>query len=97
MISNIQKYCSRTYNISIDALKGKKDLRDREEYKNYNLSIILCWLLQPTPKYGCKSLIARFHGCKHKNRVYRLSKFYQSNSNFKEFVDKELERFNSSN
>ena len=97
MIVNIQKFCSKSYNISLNTLKGKRDIRDREEYKNYNLSIILCWLLQPTHRYGCKSLIARFHGCKHKNRVYRLSKFYQSNSSFKEFVDKELERFYKSN
>jgi len=40
--------------------------------------------------YGSKSLIARFHGCKHKNRVYRLVKLYNSNPRFKSFVDKAL-------
>ncbi len=97
MIVNIQKYLCSTYNISLETLKGKKPIKDKDEYNKYNLSIILCWLLLPTQRWGSKSLIARFHGCKHKNRVYRLSKFYQSNSNFKEFVDKELERFNNSN
>jgi len=97
MIVNIQKFCSKSYNISLNTLKGKKKVKDSNEYKTYNLSIILSWLLHPTQVYGSKSLIARFHGCKHKNRVYRLSKFYQSNSNFKEFVDKELERFYKSN
>ena len=97
MISSIQKYCSRTYNISIDALKGKKDLRDREEYKNYNLSIILCWLLLPTQRWGSKSLIARFHGCKHKNRVYRVIRFYEANKGFKIYVNEALRGYKCDN
>ena len=90
MIVNIQKFCSKSYNISLNTLKGKKKVKDSNEYKTYNLSIILSWLLHPTQVYGSKSLIARFHGCKHKNRVYRLVKLYKSNSRFKYFVDKAL-------
>ena len=90
MIVNIQKFCSKSYNISLNTLKGKKKVKDSNEYKTYNLSIILSWLLHPTQVYGSKSLIARFHGCKHKNRVYRLIKLYNSNSRFKSFVDKAL-------
>jgi len=52
MIVNIQKYLSNTYNISLDTLKGNKPIKDKDEYKSYNLSIILCWLLHPTQVYG---------------------------------------------
>ena len=83
MIINVQKYISHTYNIPVDLLKGKMSIKDK---KQYNLSIILSWLLHPTKAYGCKSLIARHHCC-NKNRVYRLYKLYNSNDNFKSFVD----------
>ena len=86
MIVNIQKYLCSAYNISLNTIKGKKRCKDRREYTVYNLSILLCWLLRPTHKYGCKSLIARHHGCKHMNRVFRLIKFYQSNSGFNLYV-----------
>ena len=86
MIINIQKFCSKTYNTSLNTIKGKKECRDRREYNVYNLSILLCWLLRPTKKYGCKSLIARHHHCKHMNRVYRLIKFYESNKGFNLYV-----------
>ena len=86
MIINIQKYLCNAYNISLNTIKGKKRCKDRREYTVYNLSILLCWLLRPTHKYGCKSLIARHHGCKHMNRVFRLIKFYQSNSGFNLYV-----------
>ena len=86
MIINIQKFCSKTYNTSLNTIKGIKECRDRREYNVYNLSILLCWLLRPTHKYGCKSLIARHHSCKHMNRVFRLIKFYQSNSGFNLYV-----------
>ena len=86
MIINIQKYLCSAYNISLNTIKGKKRCKDRREYTVYNLSILLCWLLRPTHKYGCKSLIARHHGCKHMNRVFRLIKFYQSNSGFNLYV-----------
>ncbi len=88
MIVNVQKFCSKSYNISLDTLKGKRKVKDSNEYKTYNLSIILSWLLHPTQVYGSKSLIARFHGCKHKNRVYRLVKLYNNNPCFKSYVDK---------
>ena len=86
MIVNIQKYLCSTYNISLEILKGKKPIKNKEDYNKYNLSIILCWLLRPTHKYGCKSLIARHHSCKHMNRVFRLIKFYESNSGFNLYV-----------
>ena len=86
MIINIQKYLCSASNISLNTIKGKKECKDRREYNVYNLSILLCWLLRPTHKYGCKSLIARHHSCKHMNRVFRLIKFYQSNSGFNLYV-----------
>ena len=87
MVINVQKYLSSTYNIPIDLLKGKKTIKSNEQYKIYNLSILLSWLLHPTQVYGSKSLIARFHSC-NKNRVYRLFNLYNKNSSFKSFVDK---------
>ena len=88
MIVNIQKYLCSSYNISLEILKGKKPIKNKEDYNKYNLSIILCWLLLPTQRWGSKSLIARFHGCKHKNRVYRLAKLYNNNPRFKSYGDK---------
>ena len=93
MIVNVQKFCSKSYNISIDTLKGKRKVKDNNEYKTCNLSIILSWLLHPTQVYGSKSLIARFHGCKHKNRVYRLVKLYNNNPRFKSYVDKAKDNY----
>jgi len=40
MIVNIQKYLCSTYNISLETLKGKKPIKDKDEYNKYNLSII---------------------------------------------------------
>ena len=92
MVINVQKYLSSTYNIPVDLLKGKKTIKSNTQYKIYNLSILLSWLLHPTQVYGSKSLIARFHSC-NKNRVYRLFNLYNKNSNFKSFVDKELKNY----
>ena len=92
MIINIQKFCSKTYNTSLNTIKGKKECKDRREYNVYNLSILLCWLLRPTHKYGCKSLIARHHSC-NKNRVFRLYKLYNKNDKFKSFVDKAKDNY----
>ena len=92
MVINVQKYLSLTYNIPIDLLKGKKTIKSNEQYKIYNLSILLSWLLHPTQVYGCKSTIARLHSC-NKNRVYRLFNLYNKNSRFKSFVDKELKNY----
>jgi len=92
MVINVQKYLSSTYNIPVDLLKGKKTIKSNEQYKIYNLSILLSWLLHPTQVYGSKSLIARLHSC-NKNRVYRLFNLYNKNSNFKSFVDKELKNY----
>ena len=96
MIVNVQKFCSKSYNISIDTLKGKRKVKDSNEYKTYNLSIILSWLLHPTQVYGSKSLIARLHSCK-RNRVHRLFSLYNRNASFKSFVDKALESYNIQN
>ena len=92
MVINVQKYLSSTYNIPVDLLKGKKTIKSNEQYKIYNLSILLSWLLHPTQVYGSKSLIARLHSC-NKNRVYRLFNLYNKNSRFKSFVDKELKNY----
>jgi len=92
MVINVQKYLSSTYNIPVDLLKGKKTIKSNTQYKIYNLSILLSWLLHPTQVYGSKSLIARLHSC-NKNRVYRLFNLYNKNSNFKSFVDKELKNY----
>ena len=77
-------------------LKGKSSIRNSEQYKMYNLSIILSWLLHPTQAYGCKSLIARLHSC-NKNRVYRLFSLYNKNASFKSFVDKALKSYKVQN
>ena len=92
MVINVQKCLSSTYNIPVDLLKGKKTIKSNIQYKIYNLSILLSWLLHPTQVYGSKSLIARLHSC-NKNRVYRLFNLYNKNSNFKSFVDKELKNY----
>ena len=92
MVINVQKYLSDTYNIPISMLKGKITIKSSNQYKIYNLSILLSWLLHPTQVYGSKSLIARLHSC-NKNRVYRLFNLYNKNSNFKSFVDKELKNY----
>ena len=77
-------------------LKGKSSIKNSEQYKMYNLSILLCWLLHPTQVYGCKSTIARLHSCKM-NRVHRLFGLYNRNASFKSFVDKALESYNIQN
>ena len=92
MVINVQKYLSDTYNIPINMLKGKITIKSSNQYKIYNLSILLSWLLHPTQAYGSKSLIARLHSC-NKNRVYRLFNLYNKNSRFKSFVDKELKNY----
>ena len=92
MVINIQKFISDTYNIPINMLKGKINVKNSEQYKMYNLSIILSWLLHPTQVYGCKSTIARLHSCKM-NRVYRLNSLYLKNNNFKSFVDNAIKDY----
>lgn len=94
MVINIQKFISSTYNIPINMLKGKISIKNSEQYKMYNLSIILSWLLHPTQVYGCKSTIARLHSC-NMNRVHRLNSFYLKNKNFKSFVDNAIKHYKS--
>ena len=96
MVINVQKYLSDTYNIPINMLKGKITIKSSNQYKIYNLSILLSWLLHPTQVYGSKSLIARLHSC-NKNRVYRLVSLYNKNPSFKSFVDKAIISYNIQN
>ena len=96
MVINIQKFISDTYNIPVDMLKGKRSIKNSLHYKVYNLSILLSWLLHPTQRYGCKSLIARLHSCT-KNRVYRLYKLYNTKPAFKSFVDKAIKSYKIQN
>ena len=96
MVINVQKFISNSYNIPLNVLKGKITIKSSRQYKIYNLSILLSWLLHPTQVYGSKSLIARFHSC-NKNRVYRLFNLYNRNASFKSFVDKALESYNIQN
>ena len=92
MVNRIQKYCSSSYNVSLDVLKGKKTINNTNDYKIYNLCILLCWLLHPTQVYGCKHTIARLNNCK-KNRVYRLNNLYNKNKKFRSFVDNAIEDY----
>ena len=39
MVINVQKYCSISYSVSLDTLKGKKIVKNSKDYKIYNLSI----------------------------------------------------------
>ncbi len=94
MVNRIQKYCSSSYNVSLDILKGKKNVNNSNEYKIYNLCILLSWLLHPTQVYGCKSTIARLHKC-NMNRVYRLNSLYLNNNKFKSFVDNAIKHYKS--
>ena len=96
MVINVQKFISNTYNIPINMLKGKITIKSSNQYKIYNLSILLSWLLHPTQVYGSKSLIARLHSCK-RNRVHRLFNLYNRNASFKSFVDKALESYKIQN
>ena len=96
MVINVQKFISNSYNIPLNVLKGKITIKSSRQYKIYNLSILLSWLLHPTQVYGSKSLIARLHSCK-RNRVHRLFGLYNRNSSFKSFVYKALESYNIQN
>ena len=96
MVINVQKFISNSYNIPLNVLKGKITIKSSRQYKIYNLSILLSWLLHPTQVYGSKSLIARLHSCK-RNRVYRLFGLYNRNASFKSFVNKALESYNIQN
>ena len=96
MVINVQKFISNSYNIPLNVLKGKITIKSSRQYKIYNLSILLSWLLHPTQVYGSKSLIARLHSCK-RNRVYRLFSLYNRNASFKSFVDKALESYKVQN
>jgi hypothetical protein len=48
MVINVQRYCSISYSVSLDTLKGKRIVKNSDDYKIYNLSILISWLLHPT-------------------------------------------------
>ena len=78
----------------MNMLKGKINVKNSEQYRLYNVCILMSWLLHPTKKYGCKSTIARLHSSKM-NRVHRLNSLYLKNKNFKSFVDNAIKHYKS--
>jgi len=96
MVNNIQFFISNHFNISIKILKGQQEFNNNKQYNYYNISILLSYLLNPTKKYGVKSIIHRLHNCTSTNRVQRLHKQYNNNSEFKLFIDKLIELFYNS-
>ena len=96
MVNNIQCFISNHFDISIKIIKGQQEFNNNKEYNYYNVSILLSYLLNPTKKYGVKSIIHRLHNCTSTNRVQRLHKQYNNNSEFKLFIDKLIELFYNS-
>jgi hypothetical protein len=96
MVNNIQCFISNHFDIPIKILKGQQEFNSNKHYNYYNISILLSYLLNPTKKYGVKSIIHRLHNCTSSNRVQRLYKQYNNNSEFKLFIDKLIELFYNS-
>jgi hypothetical protein len=96
MVNNIQCFISNHFDIPIKILKGQQEFNNNKYYNYYNISILLSYLLNPTKKYGVKSIIHRLHNCTSTNRVQRLHKQYNNNSEFKLFIDKLIELFYNS-
>jgi len=96
MVNNIQCFISNHFDIPIKILKGQQEFNNNKHYNYYNISILLSYLLNPTKKYGVKSIIHRLHNCTSTNRVQRLHKQYNNNSKFKLFIDKLIELFYNS-
>lgn len=96
MVNNIQYFISNHFDIPIKILKGQQEFNNNKHYNYYNISILLSYLLNPTKKYGVKSIIHRLHNCTSTNRVQRLHKQYNNNSEFKLFIDKLIELFYNS-
>ena len=96
MVNNIQCFISNHFNIPIKILKGQQEFNSNKHYNYYNISILLSYLLNPTKKYGVKSIIHRLHNCTSTNRVQRLHKQYNNNFEFKLFIDKLIELFYNS-
>jgi len=96
MVNNIQYFISNHFDIPIKILKGQQEFNNNKHYNYYNISILLSYLLNPTKKYGVKSIIHRLHNCTSTNRVQRLHKQYNNNSEFKLFIDKLIKLFYNS-
>jgi hypothetical protein len=96
MVNNIQCFISNHFDISIKIIKGQQEFNNNKEYNYYNVSILLSYLLNPTKKYGVKSIIHRLHNCTSTNRVQRLNKQYNNNSQFKLFIDNLIKLFYNS-
>jgi hypothetical protein len=96
MVNNIQCFISNHFDIPIKILKGQQEFNNNKHYNYYNISILLSYLLNPTKKYGVKSIIHRLHNCTSTNRVQRLNKQYNNNSQFKLFIDNLIKLFYNS-
>lgn len=88
MFNNVHIFLNRKYNTSIKILQGKQTIKTDKDYLVYNLSILICYLLEPTKRYGSKSKILFYHKCKSTNRIDRLIVRYNSDKDFKSVVDK---------
>ena len=93
MVNNIQYFISNHFDISIKVIKGQQEFNNNKHYNYYNISILLSYLLNPTKKYGVKSIIHRLHNCTSTNRVQRLYKQYNSNPEFQLIIDKLIKLF----
>ena len=93
MVNNIQCFISNHFDIPIKVIKGQQEFNSSKHYNYYNISMLLSYILNPTKKYGVKSIIHRLHNCTSTNRVQRLYKQYNSNPEFQLIIDKLIELF----
>ena len=93
MVNNIQCFISNHFDIPIKVIKGQQEFNNSKHYNYYNISMLLSYILNPTKKYGFKSIIHRLHNCTSTNRVQRLYKQYNNNPEFQLIIDKLIELF----
>lgn len=93
MVNNIQCFISNHFDIPIKVIKGQQEFNNSKHYNYYNISMLLSYILNPTKKYGVKSIIHRLHNCTSTNRVQRLYKQYNNNPEFQLIIDKLIELF----
>ena len=96
MVNNIQCFISNHFDIPIKVIKGQQEFNNSKHYNYYNISMLLSYILNPTKKYGFKSIIHRLHNCTSTNRVQRLYKQYNNNPEFQLIIDKLIELFYNS-
>lgn len=96
MVNNIQCFISNHFDIPIKVIKGQQEFYNNKHYNYYNISMLLSYVLNPTKKYGFKSIIHRLHNCTSTNRVQRLYKQYNNNSQFKLIIDNLIKLFYNS-